>query len=72
MTFISIELVNKAYTHLLIALEFTIKSTIEPYIETDLFAYNTATAIALQYTLMVFMGIIIDIGTSHKSIASYS
>ena len=46
-TSINIELVNKAYTHLLIALKLTIKSTIKPYIETDLFAYNTATTIVL-------------------------
>ena len=45
-TSISIELANKAYIHLLTALELTIESTMEPYIETDLFAYNTATAIA--------------------------
>jgi hypothetical protein len=45
-TSISVELANKAYIYLLMALEFTIKSTIEPYTETDLFAYNIATAIA--------------------------
>ena len=44
----------------------------EPYTETDLFAYNIATAIASQYTLMAFMGIIINIGTSYKSITNYS
>jgi hypothetical protein len=43
---INVELVNKAYIYLLIALNFTIKSTTEPYTETDLFAYNIATAIA--------------------------
>ena len=46
-TSISIELANKAYIHLLIALELTIKSTIEPYIETDPFTYNTAIVTAL-------------------------
>ena len=46
-TSISIELANKAYIHLLIALELTIKSTIELYTETNLFAYNIATAIVL-------------------------
>ena len=55
-----------------IALKLIIKSTMEPYIETDLFAYNTAIAIALWYTLIVFIGIIIDIGTLYKFIASYS
>ena len=46
-TFINIELANKAYIHLLIALELTIKSTTEPYTETNPFAYNIATATAL-------------------------
>jgi hypothetical protein len=71
-TSINIELANKACIHLLIASELTIKSTIEPYTETNLFAYNTATAIASQYTLTVFIGIIIDIGASRKSTAGYS
>ena len=46
-TSISIELVNKAYIHLFTASELTIKSAIELYTETDLFAYNMATVIAL-------------------------
>ena len=46
VTSINIELANKAYIHLLIALEFTIKSIIEPYTETNLFAYNIAIATA--------------------------
>ena len=46
-TFISVKLANKAYIHLLIALELTIKSAMEPYIETDLFAYNIAIIIIL-------------------------
>ena len=46
-TSISVELVNKAYIYLLMASELIIKSTIEPYIETNLFAYNMAIAIAL-------------------------
>ena len=72
ITFISIELANKAYIHLLIALELIIKSIIEPYIETNPFAYNTAIVIASRYTLIVFIGIIIDIGTLYKFIANYS
>ena len=44
---ININLANKAYIYLLIALEFIMESAIKPYIETDLFIYNTATAIAL-------------------------
>ena len=47
VTSISIELVNKAYIYLFMTSEFTIKSAIEPYIKTDPFTYNTATAIAL-------------------------
>ena len=47
VTSINIELANKAYIHLLIALELTIKSTMESYIETDPFTYNIATATAL-------------------------
>ena len=47
VTFISVELANKAYIYLLTALKLTIKSAINPYIETDLFAYNIATAIVL-------------------------
>ena len=47
VTSISIKLANKAYIHLLTALELTIKSTIEPYIKTDPFAYNIATTTAL-------------------------
>ena len=42
---INIKLVNKAYIYLLIALKLTIESTIEPYIETDLFTYNMAITI---------------------------
>ena len=71
VTSISVELVNKAYIHLLIALEFTIKSITEPYIKTDLFAYSMAITIASRYTIMVFIGIIINIGTSCKSMAGY-
>jgi len=71
-TSISVELANKAYTHLLTASELTIESTTEPYMETDPFAYSTATTIALQYTSTVFMGIIINIGASRKFMAGYS
>ena len=72
VTSISVELANKAYIYLLTASELTIESTTESYTETDLFAYNMATAIALQYTLMAFMGIIINTGTLYKSITGYS
>ena len=46
-TSISVELANKAYIHLLTALEFIIESATEPYTETNLFAYNMAIAIML-------------------------
>ena len=46
-TSISVKLANKAYIHLFMASELTIKSTIKPYTETDLFAYSMATTIAL-------------------------
>ena len=71
-TSISIELANKAYIYLFTALELTIESTIEPYIKTDLFAYNMAIAIVSRYTLMAFMGIIIDMGALYKFMAGYS
>jgi len=54
------------------ALELIIESTIEPYIETDLFAYSTAITTAPQYILTVFIGIMIDIGALRKSMAGYS
>ena len=69
---ISVELANKAYIHLLTALELTTESTTEPYTETDLFVYNTATATMSQYTLITFMGIIINTDTLYKFTASYS
>jgi len=40
--------------------------------ETNPFTYNTATTIVLQYTLTVFIGIIINIGASRKSTAGYN
>ena len=72
VTSISVKLANKACIHLLIALEFTTESTTELYTETNLFAYNMATAIASRYTLMAFIGIIINMGALHKSTAGYS
>ena len=68
---ISVELANKACIYLLMALELTIESTIEPYMETNLFAYSTAITIVPWYTLTVFIGIIINIGALYKSIAGY-
>ena len=44
---ISVKLANKAYIHLLMALEFITEFTIEPYTETDPFTHNTAIIIVL-------------------------
>ena len=62
---ISIELANKAYTHLFMASA----DIIDPAITTDPFIYNIT--VKLYYTSIVFMGIIIDIGISKKSTTSY-
>jgi len=64
VTSISVELANKAYAYLL-----TTTST-EPTTETDLFNYNTITAVS-RYTSTVFMGIIINTSTLKKSMAGY-
>jgi len=42
----SVELANKAYIHLLMALELTMESTTEPYMETNPFTYSMATITA--------------------------
>jgi len=60
----SVELANKAYAYLLTA------TSMEPTTETDLFNYNTTTAVS-RYTSTVFMGIIIDTSALKKSIAGY-
>ena len=44
---ISVKLANKAYIHLLMALEFTIEPAIEPYMETNPFTYSMATTAGL-------------------------
>jgi hypothetical protein len=54
------------------ALELTTEPATEPYTETNLFAYNMATTIALRYTSTIFIGIIINTGASRKSTAGYS
>ena len=61
------KLANKAFSYLL-----TIINTIEitTTLNTNPFVYNASTK--LYYTLTIFMGIIINIGASRKSIASYS
>jgi len=63
-TSISVELANKAYAYLLTA------TSTEPTTETDLFNYNTITAVS-RYTSTVFIGIIINTSALKKSIAGY-
>ena len=66
VTFISTVLANKAFSYLLI-----LKNITKPTLTTDPFIYilNTPNS---QYTSDVFLGIIVDIEVSRKSIASYS
>ena len=61
----NIELANKAYTYLLII------TPINYTIETNLFSYNIIATSTLCYILIVFIGIIINIGTLKKLTASY-
>ena len=65
-TFISAVLANKAFSYLLILEDIT-----KPILTTDPFIYilNTPSS---QYTLDIFLGIIVDIKASRKSIASYN
>src|SRR6266702_194406 len=62
---ISVELANKAYTHLFIASA----DTIDPATTTNPFAYSIT--VKSRYTSTVFIGIIIDIGVSNKSTTVY-
>ena len=65
-TSISTVLANKAFSHLLILEDMT-----KPTLTTNPFIYTLNTP-SSQYTLDMFLGIIVDIGVSRKSIASYS
>ena len=66
VTFISTALVNKAFSYLLILEDITkLILTTDPFIY-KLNIFNS------QYTLDMFLGIIINIGASRKSITSYS
>ena len=66
VTFISTILANKAFSYLLILEDITkLILTTNPFIYT----LNTPSS---WYTLDVFLGIIVNIGVSRKSIASYS
>ena len=66
VTFISTVLANKAFSYLLILEDIT-----KPILTTNLFIYilNIPSS---WYTLDVFLGIIVNIKASKKSIASYS
>ena len=66
-TSVCTKLANKAFSYLL-----TIINTIEitNTLNTNPFAYNTSTK--SYYTSTVFIGIMIDIGASRKSMADYS
>ena len=64
-TFISTVLANKAFSYLLILKDIT-----KLILTTDPFIYTLNTP-SFWYTLDVFLGIVVDIGASRKSIASY-
>ena len=66
VTFISTVLANKAFSYLLILKDIT-----KPILTTNPFIYilNISSS---QYTSDVFLGIIVDIGASKKSIVGYS
>ena len=66
VTFISTILANKAFSHLLILEDIT-----KPILITDPFIY-TLNISSSWYTLDIFLGIVVDIGVSRKSIAGYS
>ena len=63
---ISTVLANKAFSYLLILKDIT-----KPILTTDPFIY-TLNIFSSQYTLDVFLSIIVDTGVSKKSTASYS
>ena len=65
MTFISTALANKAFSYLLILKDMT-----KSILTTDPFIY-ILNIFSSRYTLDVFLGIIINIGASRKSIAGY-
>ena len=66
VTSINTALANKAFSYLL-----TLKDITKFTLTTDPFIYilNTPSS---RYTLDIFLGIIVNIGASRKSIASYS
>ena len=64
--FISTVLANKAFSYSLILKDIT-----KPILTTDPFIYILNT-LSSWYTSDIFLGIIINIGVSRKSITSYS
>ena len=64
ITFISTVLANKAFSYLLILEDIT-----KPTLITDPFIYILNT-LSFWYTLDIFLGIIVNIGASRKSIAN--
>ena len=64
-TSMSAILANKAFNHSL-----TLEDTTNPTLATNPFIYTLNTS-SSRYTLDVFLGIVVDIGASKKSIASY-
>ena len=66
VTFISTVLANKAFSYLLILKDIT-----KPILTTDPFIY-TLNISSSQYILNMFLGIIVNIRVSRKSITSYS
>ena len=66
VTFISAVLANKAFSYILILEDIT-----KSILTTDPFIY-TLNIFSSQYTLNVFLGIVVNIRVSRKSIASYS
>ena len=66
VTFISTILANKAFSYLLILKDIT-----KPILTTNPFIYTLNTP-SSQYTLNIFLGIIVNTEASRKSIASYS
>ena len=66
VTSINTALANKAFSYLL-----TLKDITKPILTTDPFIY-ILNILSSQYTLNMFLGIIVNIKVNKKSIASYS
>ena len=64
-TSISVVLANKAFSHSL-----TLENMTEPALATNPFTYTLNTS-SSQYTLDVFLGIVVNTGASKKSTAGY-